>query len=197
MTVNLGHVHTFENLSCRTPISNHRWWKLPNPRYVIKQSFFFGGGETQICDCLWSLITFFSPREPRSKLSGKFWYHFVFLWFILHLFVFFFFFSWLRWLILWRWSSNAWGEASEIRGNGGRGGGGKEGTVREKWYVGQWRIAPGYCLLSAQSGKLIWFPVNPSDLNYERLPSLKSPWWLAQKPSAFKGSYKRSIYYIS
>lgn len=148
------------------------FWRHTDSRLSLMLNYISGKGREQNClanSNFWCKYMYFSFFPPSAWVNVLFSAPF---------FSSFLQFARLRWWILCCSSSKAQGEAPEIRANGGEGGVEREGTVREKCYVGQWRIALGYCLLSSQSGKLIWFPVNPSDLNYERLPSLKSPWWL-------------------
>lgn len=183
--------HKYPAHSCSTPISHHHWWKLPNPRYLIKRTFF---GDTQIRDCLWCLITFLESRGANCLANSNFWCKNIYFFFLFSGGLMFY--SPLAFFLQFRgWDDEYCAahhqtqrEKPQRSGQwrGGEGGVEREGTVREKCYVGQWRIALGYCLLSSQSGKLIWFPVNPSDLNYERLPSLKITLVTA---SALRGIY--------
>lgn len=140
------HSNTHLAQSCCTPISHHHWWKLPNPRYLIKRSLFFPSFFfsfffwRQIHNCLWCLITFF----------GKLWSKEQTVWQILIFGIDMFppnpplsvglifhpphhlkkklFLSRLRWWILCCSSSNVRGEAPEIgEKEGGKGGGCRSG----------------------------------------------------------------------
>lgn len=133
-------------------------------------------GDTQIHDCLWCFITLQGSQRANCLVNLSFFWVPIFFGgrgcYILRLFFLPLPIQRLRWWISCC-SHQTYREKPQRSGQWEEGGVEREGTVREKRYVGQWRIALGYCPLSSQSGKLIWFPVNPSDLNYERLPSLK------------------------